>query len=108
MFIQLGTCSWTDKPLIDSGRFYPAAARTPEARLRFYASVFPTVGVDSSYYALPSHANAARWIERTPASFTFHVKAFRSSRVTGPTSARCRRTSAPRRRRMPTAMGAST
>jgi uncharacterized protein YecE (DUF72 family) len=34
------------------------------------------VEVDSTYYALPSPANAERWVERTPAEFEFNVKAF--------------------------------
>ena len=29
-----GTCSWTDKSLIDSGLFYPPSVKTPEERLR--------------------------------------------------------------------------
>jgi hypothetical protein len=29
--ILVGTASWTDKTLIDSGRFYPSDAKTPEA-----------------------------------------------------------------------------
>ena len=37
MAILVGTSSWTDKTLIDSGKFYPASATTPEDRLRFYA-----------------------------------------------------------------------
>ncbi|MGI8549483.1 MAG: DUF72 domain-containing protein [Dehalococcoidia bacterium] len=74
--ILVGTASWTDKSLIQSGRFYPAEAKTPEARLQFYASEFPLVEVDSSYYGLPSERNAALWVDRTPAGFTFDVKAF--------------------------------
>jgi uncharacterized protein YecE (DUF72 family) len=75
--ILVGTCSWTDKSLIDSGRFYPPEAKTAEERLRFYASRFPIVEVDSTYYGLPSERNAALWTERTPGDFTFDVKAFR-------------------------------
>jgi uncharacterized protein YecE (DUF72 family) len=75
--IRVGTASWTDKSLIDCGRFYPPDATSPEERLRCYASQFPLVEVDSSYYALPSARNAALWAERTPASFRFNVKAFR-------------------------------
>lgn len=75
--ILIGTASWTDKSLIDCGRFYPPTAKNPEDRLRFYASQFPTVEVDSSYYALPSPAYAALWAERTPKNFLFNVKAFR-------------------------------
>lgn len=77
MAIRIGTCSWTDPSLIASKRFYPAGVRTPEQRLRFYASVFPTVEVDTSYYAIPLPHTALQWAERTPAGFTFHVKAFR-------------------------------
>jgi uncharacterized protein YecE (DUF72 family) len=77
MSILVGTASWTDKTLIDCGRFYPKEAKTPEARLRYYASIFPLVEVDSSYYGIPAPANANTWAERTPEHFTFNVKAFR-------------------------------
>jgi uncharacterized protein YecE (DUF72 family) len=73
--IRVGTSSWTDKTLLASG-WYPAEAKTPDARLRYYASQFGVVEVDSTYYSLPSERNAALWIERTPKDFTFHVKAF--------------------------------
>jgi uncharacterized protein YecE (DUF72 family) len=77
MHIQIGTASWTDKSLSDSKRFYPKGCNSAEERLRFYASQFPMVEVDSSYYAMPSSRNAALWAERTPAEFRFNVKAFR-------------------------------
>src|SRR3981081_4366731 len=57
--ILVGTASWTDKTLIASGRFYPAKDNTPEGRLRYYASQFPLVEVDSSYYAIPDARGAA-------------------------------------------------
>jgi uncharacterized protein YecE (DUF72 family) len=47
-----------------------------EARLRYYASVFDTVEVNSSYYAIPDVRNTVRWVERTPPGFVFHVKAY--------------------------------
>ena len=75
--ILVGTCSWTDKELIDSGGFYPRGARSAEERLRYYATQFPIVEVDSSYYALPAEQTAELWAKRTPHSFTFDVKAFR-------------------------------
>ena len=78
MTILVGTASWTDKSLIDSGRFYPTAATSAEDRLRFYASQFPMVEVDSSYYAIPTPQTAQLWAERTPGDFTFNVKAFRA------------------------------
>lgn len=77
MPICVGTASWTDKTLIACGRFYHAGATSAEARLRHYASVFPMVEVDASYYAMPSAANAALWVERTPPGFVFDIKAFR-------------------------------
>lgn len=52
MAIRVGTASWTDKTLIDCKKFYPAMAKTSEQRLRYYASRFPLVEVDSSYYAI--------------------------------------------------------
>src|SRR5487761_1381961 len=73
--IQVGTASWTDKTLVASG-WYPPEANTPEKRLRFYAGRFPLVEVDASYYAMPAEQTAAAWAERTPAGFTFNVKAF--------------------------------
>jgi uncharacterized protein YecE (DUF72 family) len=73
--IRFGTAGWTDKTLIDSG-WYPHDASNPEQRLRYYASQFPLVEVDSAYYALPGEQTAKAWAERTPASFTFNVKAF--------------------------------
>lgn len=75
--ILVGTSSWTDKTLIASGRFYPPGATTPEDRLRFYASQFPIVEIDSSYYGLPSVDNARLWVERTPPGFVFNIKAYR-------------------------------
>lgn len=77
MTVRVGTASWTDKSLIASGRFYPPDAKTAEARLRFYATQFSMVEVDSSYYAMPSASTAQLWAERTPESFAMNVKAFR-------------------------------
>jgi uncharacterized protein YecE (DUF72 family) len=73
--IRVGTASWTDKTLLASG-WYPPEADTPEKRLRYYARQFPLVEVDATYYALPAEQTARFWTERTPAGFTFNVKAF--------------------------------
>ena len=75
--ILVGTCSWTDPTLIESGRFYPSWARSAEARLQYYASQFGLVEVDSSYYALPNERASRLWVERTGEKFIFDVKAFR-------------------------------
>jgi len=73
--IRVGTAGWTDKSLIESG-WYPEGGGNPEKRLRYYASQFPLVEVDSAYYALPAEQTAKAWAERTPDHFTFNVKAF--------------------------------
>ena len=75
--ILVGTSSWTDPTLIQSGRFYPPSAKTAEARLQYYASQFSLVEVDSSYYGLPSEVNSGLWVKRTPSDFIFDIKAFR-------------------------------
>ena len=75
--VLVGTASWTDRTLIESGQFYPPGIKTAEARLRFYAENFSIVEVDSTYYALPSTQTATAWVQRTPERFTFNIKAFR-------------------------------
>ena len=77
MATLVGHASWAEKTLIDCGRFYPPDCKAPEARLRFYASQFPLVEVDSSYYAIPTPTMAHNWAARTPEDFVFNVKAFR-------------------------------
>ncbi len=72
----LGTASWTDKPLIESGKFYPPDTKSAEARLRYYASQFPLVEADTTYYGLPTEQTARAWVERTPDGFRFDVKAY--------------------------------
>jgi uncharacterized protein YecE (DUF72 family) len=47
--ILVCTASWADKSLLDSRLFYPKEANTAEARLRYYATHFSLVEVDSSY-----------------------------------------------------------
>jgi uncharacterized protein YecE (DUF72 family) len=73
--IKLGTASWTDRTLLESG-WYPPEADNPARRLRFYARQFPLVEVDATYYALPAEQTAAAWADRTPDGFLFNVKAF--------------------------------
>jgi uncharacterized protein YecE (DUF72 family) len=73
--IKVGTASWTDKTLLESG-WYPTTANTPETRLAYYARHFPLVEVDATYYAPPNAQTASLWAQRTPDHFTFNVKAF--------------------------------
>jgi uncharacterized protein YecE (DUF72 family) len=73
--IRVGTASWTDPTMTAAGVFYPSDADTAEERLAFYASRFPVVEVDATYYALPSRRLSELWVERTPPDFVFDVKA---------------------------------
>jgi uncharacterized protein YecE (DUF72 family) len=73
--IRFGTASWTDPTMTAPGVFYPPGASSAEERLRYYASQFPVVEVDATYYALPSKKTAEAWVERTPKDFVFDIKA---------------------------------
>jgi uncharacterized protein YecE (DUF72 family) len=73
--ILVGTASWTDRTLLQSG-WYPQDVTTPEERLRYYASRFPLVEVDATYYAPPAEDTVRLWADRTPPHFTFDIKAF--------------------------------
>jgi len=73
--VRFGTASWTDPTLVRSGVFYPSQATSAEARLKYYASQFSMVEVDSPYYALPARQTVEAWADRTPETFRFDVKA---------------------------------
>lgn len=72
--VLVGTSSWADPGFVQE--WYPPdlAARD---RLAWYAERFDAVEVNSSFYALPSHAAAGRWVELTPPGFTFDLKLHR-------------------------------
>jgi len=74
--VLVGTCSWTDPTLLESGWYPPDVAKKPDERLRYYAERFPLVENDASYYAIPDPKQAKRWAERTPDGFTMNFKAF--------------------------------
>ncbi|WP_433236472.1 DUF72 domain-containing protein [Streptosporangium sp. CA-135522] len=73
--ILVGTASWTDRSLLESG-WYPNEASTPAARLAYYASRFPIVEVDATYYHPPAQRTVEAWRDRTPQGFVFNIKAF--------------------------------
>ena len=73
--IRIGTASWTDPTMTAAGVFYPEGADSAEERLNYYASRFPVVEVDATYYALPVRRTAELWVERTPPDFVFDIKA---------------------------------
>ena len=73
--VRFGTASWTDPTMTVPGVFYPRGVSSAEERLRYYASHFSAVEVDSTYYVLPNKKTAESWVERTPKGFVFDIKA---------------------------------
>ena len=73
--VYVGTCSWAEKTFIKSG-FYPSGIRRAEDRLRYYATQFPTVEIDASYFALLPPEYSQKWAEDTPSGFIMNAKAF--------------------------------
>ncbi|HSR23788.1 MAG TPA: DUF72 domain-containing protein [Candidatus Eisenbacteria bacterium] len=74
--IRCGIAGWIDRELIRSRKFYPPGVSSSEERPQFYASRFPVVEVDSTYYGIPARRNCELWIGRTPPGFVFDVKSF--------------------------------
>ena len=74
--VLTGSCSWTDKTLVEDADWYPRRTMSAEERLRYYAAQFPLTEIDSTYYAPPAERQVALWAERTPDGFRFDVKAY--------------------------------
>jgi uncharacterized protein YecE (DUF72 family) len=72
--IRIGTCSFADEALVKA--WYPKEVKTGEQRLRHYAEHFDTVEIDSTFYRMQPPETVAKWAERVPEDFVFHVKAF--------------------------------
>lgn len=68
--LLLGTSGWDYPEWV--GPVYPA--RGVADKLRYYATRFPIVEVNSTFYRLPPPSVAASWARRTPASFRFAAK----------------------------------
>src|SRR5260370_17383556 len=73
--IKVGLPARREPTRIKSG-WYPRGATTAEERLRYYASKFPVVEVDSTFYAIPNEKTAQLWVARTPKDFSFNAKAY--------------------------------
>src|SRR5690348_16465636 len=91
--VRVGTASWTDRTLIESG-WYPPEADTPERRLRYYARQFHLVEVDATYYTLPAEQTAALWAARTRTASPSTSRRSACSPTTPPRWPRCRPTCA--------------
>ncbi len=69
--IRLGTQGWS---YVDwNGVFYPPGSKQ-EDRLPFYAEVFDTVELDTTFYGAPKATIARSWERHTPDGFTFAAK----------------------------------
>jgi uncharacterized protein YecE (DUF72 family) len=69
--VRLGTSSFSSPDWV--GPFYPPGTAAG-AMLSHYASVFDTVEVDATWYALPSARTVAGWAEKTPEGFLLSAK----------------------------------
>jgi len=68
--IQIGLAGWGDHDDI-----YPSGTKSGD-KLKIYSSRFPIVELDSSFYAIPSPDRMVKWIEQSPETFGFIVKAY--------------------------------
>jgi uncharacterized protein YecE (DUF72 family) len=69
--ILLGTQGWNHPGWV--GPFYPHGTQATEM-LGFYSRAFPTVELDSTFYAIPAEPIVAAWREQTPSGFVFALK----------------------------------
>ena len=56
------------------GPFYPSNIDNSSDWLRYYASVFDYVEIDSSFYRMPNVFTVKNWFKRTPENFRFTAK----------------------------------
>jgi uncharacterized protein YecE (DUF72 family) len=74
--ILVGTCSWTDKTLVQGTDWYPRRSMPAAERLAFYAARYPIAEADSTFYFPPTTQLTKGWAEHSPPGFTMNVKAF--------------------------------
>jgi uncharacterized protein YecE (DUF72 family) len=76
MDLRVGTAGYAYSDW--TGHFYPPG--TPaDARLGYYATQFPVVEINSSFYGPPTPDQAVRMARRVPAGFAFTLKVPRSA-----------------------------
>jgi uncharacterized protein YecE (DUF72 family) len=72
--IRIGCSGWNYRDW--RGRVYPPGC-PPSRWLEYYATLFDTVEVNSTFYRLASRDAVARWVEQTPEDFVFALKVSR-------------------------------
>lgn len=68
--IYIGVTGWGDHDSLYPGQI------SPRDKLKEYAGHFPVVEVDTAFYAIQPNRNAEKWVNETPESFQFIVKAY--------------------------------
>lgn len=68
--IHIGLTGWGDHP-----KLYTTGVQ-PRNKLKEYTAHFPTVEVDSTFYAIQSERTNLKWIRETPNTFKFIIKAY--------------------------------
>lgn len=69
--LLVGTSSFSSEDWRDV--FYPSGL-APADRLSYYATCFPTVEIDATFYAMPAATMLSNWFRRTPDGFLFALK----------------------------------
>jgi uncharacterized protein YecE (DUF72 family) len=77
MNVLVGTSGYAFKEW--KGPFYPTELKD-DGMLGYYASRFPTVEINNTFYRLPKEHVLQEWASQVPDSFTFSIKA--SQRIT--------------------------
>jgi len=77
MRLNAGTSGYAFKEW--KGSFYPQDLKD-DAMLGYYASKFPTVEINNTFYRLPKEGVLQAWAAQVPEPFTFSIKA--SQRIT--------------------------
>ena len=70
----VGTSGWSYKEW--KGAFYPADLPADDM-LRYYATRFPAVEINNSFYRIPKEKVLLEWAEQVPSEFRFVMKASR-------------------------------
>ena len=69
--LRIGTSSWSEKSW--QGIFYPQGIASRDF-IRHYSTVYDSVEIDATFYALPSRSTIEGWRQRTPEGFQFAAK----------------------------------
>ncbi|MGN8647021.1 DUF72 domain-containing protein [Gracilibacillus sp. HCP3S3_G5_1] len=72
MSVLIGLTGWGDHPTLYTN------AKDRQHKLSAYSGHFPVVEIDSSFYAIQPTENYQKWVNETPDTFSFVIKAYQS------------------------------